>query len=458
MTRIFILLIVLLTFQSTIAQFSEKEVLYSGISQVNEVYVSDVNGDSLGDIIACTTNEILLYLNKGNLAFNEVILDQFSLVNFSAARTADINGDSYVDIVASTEGTGEILWYENLGDSSFSSAKLIDFSMLSRYLESGDLNNDGYIDVIANHKSSSGDNVVLYENDGNGNFNDPKFLTTLEDGLGRIDNITPFDIDQDGDLDVFATDLFRDRLWYIKNLGEGIFDTAVVIGEDLNGAQSLNIADYDNDGFYDIVVAARNIFPSIYFISILDQGRFSRPRRLNYTVDIRQVNTVFTADMDNDGDLDICYSDDTGGKVGYFENQGEFLTFEPIIVYESAKNPRSVFAYDLDGDDDLELVYALWEGKEIGFFVNDKTTSIVALNDDIDLSVGPIPSSTFVYINSESIINNVEIEIYSLDGRIVIKSKMNLKEPIDISNLPKGVYNAIIKSEQGTVSKKLIKI
>ena len=76
----------------------------------------------------------------------------------------------------------------------------------------------------------------------------------------------------------------------------------------------------------------------------------------------------------------------------------------------------------------------------------------------IDNSVGiyPNPANDVVHIKANSAINS--IEIYDVQGRIIHKKITNVdNEVLDVSNLTKGIYFLMIKTEIGQKAEKLIK-
>jgi hypothetical protein len=96
------------------------------------------------------------------------------------------------------------------------------------------------------------------------------------------------------------------------------------------------IAWYENDGASDPSWTASDIATSA-------DGAFS----------------VFAADMDGDGDMDIVsasYNDDT---IAWYENDGASdPSWTASDITTSADGARSVFAADMDGDGDMDIVSA----------------------------------------------------------------------------------------------------
>ena len=69
-----------------------------------------------------------------------------------------------------------------------------------------------------------------------------------------------------------------------------------------------------------------------------------------------ESTSVFTADLDGDGDNDLAVAN-WGGTVSVFLNNGDG-TFADKVDYEAGDAPRSVFVADLDGDGDNDLTVA----------------------------------------------------------------------------------------------------
>ncbi len=84
------------------------------------------------------------------------------------------------------------------------------------------------------------------------------------------------------------------------------------------------------------------------------------------------------------------------------------------------------------------------------------TSSLDEIDIDNKVEVYPNPSSKEIYINSQYIINSIEI-LNSL-GQRVYREKINTtNKTIDISALNKGIYIIELKTEKGVIHRKFIK-
>jgi len=177
----------------------------------------------------------------------------------------DVNGDGLMDIVVAgfsghLEGWNRQVnaLYLNRGDSFPTYPDWVSDSGRCFGVASGDVNGDGLADFLfscGNHYSSNPEPARLYVSDGS---------TLIGPVWQTPDSIYSwgakfFDVDNDGDLDLFlGLSPGRHRLYL--NHG-GVLDTVPVWESDREGfADGIAIGDVNGDGWLDVVVA--NPFPS----------------------------------------------------------------------------------------------------------------------------------------------------------------------------------------------------
>ena len=116
------------------------------------------------------------------------------------------------------------------------------------------MDNDGDLDIVS--ASSGDDTIAWYENDGATN---PSWtatdIATTADGAR---DVYVSDLDNDGDLDIVSASTFDDTIaWYENDGAANPTWTATDISISADGASSVFIADMDSDGDLDIISASR---------------------------------------------------------------------------------------------------------------------------------------------------------------------------------------------------------
>ncbi len=110
------------------------------------------------------------------------------------------------------------------------------------------------------------------------------------------------------------------------------------------------------------------LFPFSYLYS---QIYFSEQIVINHA-DVDGPESVYTADLDGDGDMDVLSASSDDDKIAWYENMDGKGTFGPQqVITQSAVSPRSVYAADLDGDGDMDVLSASMDDK-IAWYENDR--------------------------------------------------------------------------------------
>jgi 6-phosphogluconolactonase (cycloisomerase 2 family) len=150
---------------------------------------------------------------------------------------------------------------------------------------------------------------------------------------------------------------------------------------------SVFCADLDRDG--DLDLAVTNWFGNS--VSILkNNGNGTFQVAVNYETG-SYPTAVFCADMDGDNDLDLAVANDGSDNVSIFKNVGDG-TFQNATNYATGASPTSVFCADLDGDNDLDLAVANCGSDSISIFKNNGDGTFQAA---VNYEGGACPISIF---------------------------------------------------------------
>ena len=204
-------------------------------------------------------------MNQGVMVFTKID-NQPPVAQAKTSRSAnwvDVNNDGKPDLFVSHESNELNDLFINMGGGNFqqmSGDPLVTALASSISSSWGDVDNDGDMDVvIANSGNFQPQNNMLFLNNGDGSFTRVTTGDLVNDG-GCSYGSTMYDMDNDGDLDIFITNGFCNGViknFYYRNEGNGIFVRDTTTFPDLTTPASYGVAcgDLNNDGWPDVVVA-----------------------------------------------------------------------------------------------------------------------------------------------------------------------------------------------------------
>ena len=102
-------------------------------------------------------------------------------------------------------------------------------------------------------------------------------------------------------------------------------------------------------------------------------------------------NSVFSADLDGDGDNDLAVANWEGDTIGVLVNQRDG-TFAPKVDCPAVGAPASVFGADMDGDGDSDLVVAKFSSNSVSVLMNHGDATFAP---EADYPAGGRPYSIF---------------------------------------------------------------
>ena len=276
-----------------------------------------------------------------------------------------MDGDGDMDVVTASRSNDTIAWLENDGAPvpSFTAHDIATNADLALGVYVADMDGDGDMDVVS--ASADDDTIAWYENDGAA---DPSFaahdIATNADGAWGV---FAADMDGDGDMDILSASYLDDTIaWYENDGAADPSFTASDIATDADGASSVFAADMDGDGDMDILSANRYEKT----VSWYENDGTADPTWTASDIETNEhyVNTVFAADMDGDGDMDIVSAAE-GDLITWYENDGAGDPgFTKIPIATNADSARDVHVADLDGDGDMDVFSASYDDDKIAWY------------------------------------------------------------------------------------------
>jgi uncharacterized protein YuzB (UPF0349 family) len=137
--------------------------------------------------------------------------------------------------------------------------------------------------------------------------------------------------------------------------GEVSFSQHIIIERTVDWPVSVYSADLDNDGDID-VLSASELDDKIAWYENEGAGFFRTQHVIS--TDAQGAQCVFAADLDNDGDMDVLSASDHDNKIAWYENDGTGAFGIQQVISTDAQGAQSVYAADLDGDNDLDVLSA----------------------------------------------------------------------------------------------------
>ncbi len=419
---IYITILLILCSHSSIAQFGPQQIITQTANGTQIICAADIDGDGFKDVLSANKfgSNLTWYKNlNGNFGSENTIaiLDQTTWIS-----SADIDNDGDIDVLAVSSPQNRVAWYENLdGNGTFSSLRNIDGGVDGASCVIGaDLDNDGDLDAIS--ADDFGNTIAWYENlNGQGNFSSKKII---DNTIGSPRFVMTADIDGDGDMDVLGNGTGTSKAYWIENMnGLGSFGTRHTIN---NAGAYLNVvipADADGDGDMDAFSASPFDKEVAWYENLDGFGNFGPKNTIINTL----VNawTVYTADLDNDGDIDVLATsvETFGGEIVWFENldgQGNYSAKK--IISTEVQSPRSVIAADIDNDGDMDVIASSQNDDKIAWYEN-MTIIGIEENEIASFTIYPNPVKDFLNIESSAGVTIKTTILYDALGRELFKKE-----------------------------------
>lgn len=325
----------------------------------------------------------------------------------------DLTGDGHVDVMLGFRQLGLVAVERGDGRGNLAEPVLNEFGRhrgVSRddkswsephihNLACADLDGDGLPDVmvgVAGLSTIQRGSIVLARNLGKGRFEKQLEYEVPSQAKG----VAFADLDRDGRLDVLYTargsgykdDLKRGVLYLRRGLGGWKFGPAIE-SDAGKSAYHIETADLNNDGFLDIIVPNEHDSCATYFLnpgkSVFEAKAL--PSRIARATQIpgkpaHAVNDVRATDFDEDGNQDLLTANLGSSTVSIFRGNGDG-TFQKDTILDAGKNGAFLAVADLDSDGDSDFVITHWTEDFASVFLN-RGDGTFAPKSDIKTGLG----------------------------------------------------------------------
>lgn len=270
---------------------------------------------------------------------------------------ADLNNDDRPDVLATSLGLpNRLVWFENTGGSDrFGPPQVIDAPWeYAPSVVKADLDKDGDQDELSIDYVAG---TIVWSADEGGRLVPRQEIDSVAAGCWSL---FAEDLDNDNDPDVLAASIDNGTIvWYGNTDGLGSFEFRQAVSTAADGSWSVFLMDLDNDGDLDVLSAGYADGSIAWYANT--EGTFGPRQVLHRAED--GADSVFQVDLDNDGDLDVLAateaSDSVQGTIAWQENTDGLGKLGPQqVIHRAAVGDCSVFAADLDNDGDMDVLAA----------------------------------------------------------------------------------------------------
>ncbi len=279
--------------------------------------VADIDKNGFLDVVAGGTSSnggVKIFMTDSTGLSGNFITIANSIFFLQNLTFGDFNNDGWIDLFCCDDNAKSHLYLNN-GAGVLVTSTLINFDVTTSD-DSGnygsvftDFDNDGDLDLyIAKCRQNVNDTNdarridVLFVNDGNNNYTEDAISYNLNNKW-QTWTASFGDIDNDGDLDLLATNHDHESQ-IMQNDGTGHFiDITAQTGFDITDITPIEsvMEDFDNDGFIDILVTGSDA----RLIHNNGNGTFSR---VNNVFDSNFMESFAIGDLNHDGAVDIYSS------------------------------------------------------------------------------------------------------------------------------------------------------
>ncbi|RMG61392.1 MAG: hypothetical protein D6715_13700, partial [Calditrichaeota bacterium] len=334
---------------------------------------ADFDGDGDVDLLAGLPGKpVQIWQNeRGTFKVRPDVGHLAHLKGATLAKFADFDNDGHLDLLVAVQhdlrllkndGTGRFVDYTSASQIKLPTSAMVQDALFA------DLDHEGDLDLLL----ATNRGVMYFRNDGNGRFSRWDEEAGFQVGPVEATSAAFADLDDDRDTDVVVGNAAGAML-HFDNLRQGFFQE-VARHSGLAGAigvTTLAVADYNNDGYLDLVTASGQPAQPVLFRNQGDGTFVADSSALSKGTGplLQRVYAIHPFDLDNDGYLDLLLAGQpspgntsaTGLRVLY-NLQGTGFVVAPELLPQLKETVFQVCTPDYDADGDLDIAVLAGHG------------------------------------------------------------------------------------------------
>tara|TARA_B100001250_G_C19814030_1_gene797282 strand:- start:1450 stop:4728 length:3279 start_codon:yes stop_codon:yes gene_type:complete len=314
----------------------------AGVKIQSSPAAGDVDGDGNNEIVFGSHDGKLHILGTNGNPELSYLISGFII---GAPALGDFDGDDDLEIVFTTQNnsSGKLYAIHHTGENMDGFPIDLDERMVVG-AAIGDLEGDGFLDIVV---TTYEDNIYAINSDG-----------SIKSGFPYVASqrfrspATLVDLDGDNDLEIVAGN--DDGNLYILH-HDGTIMTTYDVGDDIRGG--ISVADINDDGSNELL-----------FVGYDDKIHVWNPTTESeldgwpYDMGNNALSCPLTADLDNDGDLEIITAMKSG-TIYIFHHDGTMYNNFPYTVAGNIETTPAIGK--LDSDDDIEIIFGTTSGLQV---------------------------------------------------------------------------------------------
>ncbi|MEO8085412.1 MAG: FG-GAP-like repeat-containing protein [Bacteroidota bacterium] len=309
---------------------------------------ADVNHDGLMDIIILdgTSSDLIVYLNQGNRVFTDSIFQlPFSSNYFGIGY---FNNDTNLDIVFSSNP--DIIYYNGDGAGNFNQGNTFASNIFNlNAIAGGDLNHDGVDDLVFMDNFNA---YFAFRDTSGAITNRTSLRISTQTGGYYADDITVKDINQDNYPEVFINSSSSSNVAVIKNNAGALNLFSKYAG--MPQCSRFCLRDADLDGYDDIISLSPQ---TVGFYSVIkgktNSDFYGDVYPMGNANSFLYAENLCTGDLNNDGFNDLVTAGSDSVNILLNDGAGHFAHFAKIHV---ASNLSGIAIADFNHDNNNDII------------------------------------------------------------------------------------------------------